>query len=139
MRQDLAGPAAVYTQELQQRLSKPLLRDDFLIGMLLCLYYSCNLDCLLTLFLFFFFFCVFVFFFFFFFFGIVVFFYFSFFLVFLLTIFGFFFFFCVYECFVCMCICVSCVCSAGGDQKRASHPPELELQMVVSRHVSAGN
>lgn len=26
-----------------------------------------------------------------------------------------------------MCICVSCVCSAAGDQKRASHPLEMEL------------
>lgn len=33
-------------------------------------------------------------------------------------------------CSSCMCICVSCMCSARGGQKRLSHPLELELWMV---------
>ena len=49
-------------------------------------------------------------------------------------------------CFVCMHICVPhvCLCAthmAGslGGQKRALDPLELELQMVVSSQVGAGN
>ena len=38
-----------------------------------------------------------------------------------------------------MLVCVSHVCSAHGGHKRALGPLELELQMVVSHHVSAKN
>jgi hypothetical protein len=35
-----------------------------------------------------------------------------------------------YEYFACMHVCVPHVCSAHGDQKRASGPIKLELQIV---------
>lgn len=38
----------------------------------------------------------------------------------------------VYRCFVCIFICIICVCSAHGVQKRALDPLELELQAVLS-------
>lgn len=34
---------------------------------------------------------------------------------------------------------VPCLCIAHRSQKRALRPPELELQMVVSHHINAGN
>ena len=36
-------------------------------------------------------------------------------------------------------ICASCVCSADRDKTRLSDLLELELQVVVSCHVGAGN
>jgi len=33
--------------------------------------------------------------------------------------------------------CLSCACSAFGDQKRALDPIGLELRMVVSHHMGA--
>ena len=44
----------------------------------------------------------------------------------------------VYECIACMYVRTPVSCSAYG-QKRASDPLELELWMVVSRHMGAGN
>lgn len=41
-----------------------------------------------------------------------------------------------YGCVVCM---YTCVPSACGNQKRASDPLKLALQMVVSYHIGAGN
>jgi hypothetical protein len=41
--------------------------------------------------------------------------------------------------FACMLVCGPHVCSTCGDQKRGSDLLELELQMVVSCHVVAGN
>lgn len=40
---------------------------------------------------------------------------------------------------LCLFECAPYACSAHGDQKRASDPPELELHMVLSHHVGAGN
>lgn len=40
--------------------------------------------------------------------------------------------FTVFECFACVYVCVP---DAHGGQKRASDPLELELKIVVSRHV----
>ena len=37
------------------------------------------------------------------------------------------------------CMCVTCVSDVCGNQKREQDPLELELQMVVSCHVRAGN
>jgi hypothetical protein len=43
---------------------------------------------------------------------------------------------------VCVCVCVyvyvPCACSAHRGQKKASNTLELEFQVVVSHHVSAG-
>jgi hypothetical protein len=41
--------------------------------------------------------------------------------------------------FICLHVCAACVCSTYRGQKRALDPLELELQMVVSHHVCAGN
>ena len=38
-----------------------------------------------------------------------------------------------------ICLCTSCVFGACGGQKRALDALELELQMVVSHHMGAGN
>lgn len=35
--------------------------------------------------------------------------------------------------------CIVCVCVTQGDQRRASDLLEVELEMAVSSHVSAGN
>jgi hypothetical protein len=45
----------------------------------------------------------------------------------------------VYECFACRHIYAPCVCSDYRGQKRASDSPELQLWMVVSRHVGTEN
>lgn len=46
----------------------------------------------------------------------------------------------VFECSACMCIYAPCLGLVPKEgQMRPSEPPELELQMVVSRHVGAGN
>lgn len=37
------------------------------------------------------------------------------------------------------CLMTMCVCHACGGQKRASDGLELELQLVVTNHVDAGN
>ena len=42
-------------------------------------------------------------------------------------------------CFTCMYACVPHVCLVFVGQKRESVPLELELQMVVSHHMSIGN
>lgn len=42
-------------------------------------------------------------------------------------------------CLGCMYICVSCVCLVSEDQRRASDPLDLELHVVVSHYVGAGN
>lgn len=50
--------------------------------------------------------------------------------------------FSVNGCFACMHVCVlwrACVCGACRNQKRALHPLEPELHVVVSLHVSAWN
>ena len=39
----------------------------------------------------------------------------------------------------CLCVCAPCVCSAHGRQKSTLDLVGLELQMVVSCHVDAGN
>lgn len=38
-----------------------------------------------------------------------------------------------------MCVCVPCACRALVSQKRESDPLGLELLMVVSYHIDAGN
>ena len=48
-------------------------------------------------------------------------------------------YFTVYGYFAFMCVHVLCECGTSGGQKRALDPLELELQMVVSHHVAAGN
>jgi hypothetical protein len=40
---------------------------------------------------------------------------------------------------MCVCVCVQCVSGAHRGRKRPSDLMELELQLVVSHHVSAGN
>lgn len=42
---------------------------------------------------------------------------------------------------VCMhaCLCISCMHGACRDQERAANPLGLDLQMVVSCHVGAGD
>ena len=45
----------------------------------------------------------------------------------------------VYECTVCMQICAPMSCSAAEVRRGHQIPLELELQTVVSCHVSAGN
>ena len=47
----------------------------------------------------------------------------------------------VYGCFVCIYVCIPHVCvePACGVQRGELDPLELELQMVVSCHVGAGN
>ena len=47
----------------------------------------------------------------------------------------------VYECFAYVYVFVPCVHMPGAlrDQKRALGPLELELQMIVSHHLGAGN
>lgn len=42
-------------------------------------------------------------------------------------------------CFACMDVCTSCMAGAGGGPKRVSDSLELELLMVASCQVSAGN
>ena len=43
-------------------------------------------------------------------------------------------------CVFCLrCVSVPCACSAHGGQKKLLVPLELELQMVVSHYVGAGN
>lgn len=47
---------------------------------------------------------------------------------------------CAQECFVSMYVCApTCVPGVCGDQKRPSNPPEMELMIIVSCHVGAGN
>jgi hypothetical protein len=41
--------------------------------------------------------------------------------------------------FACMYVSTQCVCRAQRSQKRALEPLELELWMVVSCHMDAGN
>lgn len=41
--------------------------------------------------------------------------------------------------FASMYVCVPSVCSGHREQKKVLDPSELELQMVVSLHVGAGN
>ena len=41
--------------------------------------------------------------------------------------------------FASMYVCVPSVCSGHREQKKVLDPSELELQMVVSHHVDAGN
>lgn len=41
--------------------------------------------------------------------------------------------------YLCVCICTICGPGAWGRQKKVSHPLELELQMVMKYHVTAGN
>lgn len=36
-------------------------------------------------------------------------------------------------------VCVPCICYVRGDQKTTLYPLALELQVVVSHHVGAGN
>ena len=45
----------------------------------------------------------------------------------------------VYECIACMYVSAAMLCSTYGSQKRVSDPREVELQIVVSHHVDAGN
>ena len=40
---------------------------------------------------------------------------------------------------VCLCLCTICIPAAQRGQKRASDSLKLELQMVVSHHMGAGN
>lgn len=44
-----------------------------------------------------------------------------------------------FECFACVCLCTISMPAVHGVQKRESYFLELELQMVVSYHVSGGN
>lgn len=45
----------------------------------------------------------------------------------------------MYVCFTCMDVCISCIAGAGRGPKRVSDFLELELLMVASCQVSAGN
>lgn len=38
-----------------------------------------------------------------------------------------------------VCICTTCVSIVHGGQKKLSNPLELKLQIIVIRHVGAGN
>lgn len=51
----------------------------------------------------------------------------------------FIFILCLWIFFSCVYICVQHVCSACGDQRRASDPLNLELQILVICHVGAGD
>lgn len=64
-----------------------------------------------------------------------------FFVLFFLNFFCFHFKFCSYVrmCFVCMHVCVLCMCKMHGDQKRALDFLRVNLQVVVSPHEGVGN
>lgn len=47
--------------------------------------------------------------------------------------------FCICKCFACMYVCTPHLSGAQGGQNRASDILELELQMVVTYHMSSGN
>lgn len=45
----------------------------------------------------------------------------------------------VYECFACVYVCVTCLPNTKECQKRALDDLDLELQVIVSHQVCAGN